>query len=105
MKMSSFNKKDDTVLCMYCKRNRVSSRDWKKPCEKCKLKLKKKKSRAVDLGAGNRLPAAVWKDEEGNEIVVDKFGKPIQDHGYDFENDPRGYKKAGKKGNRKDIII
>lgn len=105
MKSITFNKKEDTVLCIQCKRNAVSSRRWDKPCDECRSKNKNKKVKSVEMGIGKRFPAAVWENEDGDQIFVDKFGKPVDDHGYDLANDPRGYKKTGTVKSKKEIII
>lgn len=105
MKQITFNKKEDTVLCIICKRNAVSSKRWNKPCEDCKAKEKKKKTEKHDLGVGQRLPAAVWENEDGDQIFVDKFGKPVKEHGYNLENDPRGHGRTGTTKKKKEIII
>lgn len=100
----TWNKKEETSVCLFCKENRVPIKKWNKPCEDCKSKQKKTKT-SVDLGIGKRQPAAVWENEDGDKIVVDKFGVPVEDHGYDLDNDPRGHKTTGTSKGKKEIII
>lgn len=104
MRMPTFNKKEETSICLFCKSNRVPIKKWNKPCEDCKKKREKKNTRS-EVQIGKRQPAAVWEDPDGNRIFVDKFGKPVQDHGYDLDGDPRGYKTTGKMPPKKDFII
>lgn len=77
MKTISFNKM--LPLCAYCKKNRVTR--WDKKCDECKKQLPKP---YVDLGVGKRQGAAIWENEHGHKIVVDKFGKPIDDEVVDY---------------------
>ena len=67
-----------------------------------KITFNKKGNATVRVG--KRLPAAVIKDDKGNEIVVDKFGKEVKDHGYDLKNDPRGWKTSGAQKAKRTII-
>ena len=104
MRMPTFNKQEETAVCMFCKKNRVPLKKWNKPCEDCKAKqVKGKTKQNGGVTIGKRLPAAVWEDENGNRVFVDKFNKPVQEHGYDLEKDPRGWDKTGKL--RKKTII
>lgn len=104
MKMPTFNKKRDLVLCLMCKINYVQQKDWQRPCDSCRNKadnIEQTKSVVV----GRRMPAAVI-DSNGRKIFVDKLGNEVKDHGYDLTNDPRGWKRNGYLPNsKKDIII
>ena len=104
MRMPTFNKQEETSICLFCKKNRVSIKKWNKPCDECKETLKKKKTRG-GFQITKRQPAAVWEDDDGNRTFVDKFGKPVQDHGYDLDNDLDGRKTTGRGQNKKEIII
>lgn len=105
MRGISFNKQEDTVLCIKCRVHRVPARKWDTPCEVCKGEEEDQQIKAgKDVSVGKRMPAAVIKTEDGREIVVDKFGKEVSDHGYDLKNDPKGWKKVGRIKNTKIII-
>lgn len=77
MRTISFNK--HAPLCYVCKVNRVKR--WDKPCDDCRTKKKKTE---LDLGIGGRLPAAIWTNEHGHKIAVDKFGKPVDSEVIDY---------------------
>lgn len=56
------------------------------------------------LNIGQAQPAAVVKGPQGQEVYVDKFGKPVDNPGYNLKSDPRGYKKTGT-GPKDKVII
>ncbi|HDY90311.1 MAG TPA: hypothetical protein ENH82_19600 [bacterium] len=56
-------------------------------------------------GVGRRMPAAVITTKDGRKIYVDKFGKEIKNHGYDLDNDPRGFKTTGRGKSNVKVII
>lgn len=103
MRMSTWNKKEETVICLYCKKNKVPRAKWNRPCLSCKKKMKPNSDLSVNIG--KELPAAILKDENGIEKYVDKNGNKVENPGYDTKNDPRGYKFTGKQSKKIDFIL
>ena len=103
MRTVSFHKDEKTAFCLFCKRNKVAQKLWNRPCDTCKGNRKKKIAKA-EVTIGKRQPAAVITGEGGRKIFVDKFGVPVEDHGYDLDNDPRGWKTTGTLPEKLDII-
>lgn len=79
---------------MWCKKNPVDLKRWNKRCDECKEKGVTKKKSEVEIGQAQ--PAAVLTDKRGKQVFVDKFGKVVDNPGYDLNNDPRGWKYNGK---------
>jgi len=123
MRMPEFNKlkpltldstgRQVTTICLFCKETEIDIKDWNKRCPKCREKQRvedEKEMAQIDMGIGKRLPAAVIEvlDSEGNptgqKVVVDKFGREVEDHKYDLKNDPRGSNVSGIKRSEKEII-
>lgn len=101
MRMSSFNKQEKTATCLYCKKNKVSINRWQARCSECKKKLKTIESEVSTI---KKQPAAILKDDSGNEIYVDKFGNVVDNPGYDTKNDPRGWQYSGKAKGERTVI-
>lgn len=93
------------ALCLFCHKNKVPMRDWNKRCPSCKAEQKKKDEEEQRILIGKREPAAVIKPEEGGEVFVDKFGKEVDNPGYDLVNDPRGWKYTGAKRRERQVIL
>lgn len=96
MKKISFNKAEDTAICLFCNKERVPLADWNKRGPNCKAKLKveqEKEEKNQSVIIGKRLPAAIINPDAAPEenVFVDKFGKETENPGYDLKNDPRGY--------------
>lgn len=102
MRTISTNKAE--TLCAYCHKNLVPIGKWNRKCDECKEKAKEKKADVKKTGRGltTRIPAAVIKTDDGTEVFVDKFGKEVDNPGYDLKNDPRGWGFTKKK---KDVTI
>ena len=94
-----------TAICLFCHETEVPIADWNKRCPKCKAKQQKideeEQSRMI---IGQRLPAARIVTDDGKEVWVDKFGKPVDNPGYDLKNDPRGWQKTGTQGTKRTVI-
>lgn len=88
--------------CLYCHTEEVDQKKWSRPCVKC-LKLQSSKSK-VNVEIGKRLPSAVIVDDNGNKVFVDKFGVEVEEHDYDLDSDPRGWKTAGLISDENEII-
>lgn len=97
MRMPTFNKKEETATCLFCKTNPVPMKDWNKRCPTCKETQVKKDKDEARVNIQSRQPAAVITIENGQKVFVDKFGNEVPNPGYDLQNDPRGYKHTGTK--------
>lgn len=104
MHKTSFNKIDKTAICLFCKVNKVELIDWNKRCNSCKAEQKEIDKKEQDLIIGKRLPAAIIKTDDGRDVYVDKFGREVDNPGYNLKNDPRGWKYTGKVKDKKIII-
>lgn len=96
------------AVCMFCHKNKVPIEDWNKRCEECRKKqaIKDKEEEARMIMTGKRLPAAVLEvGAEKQEVFVDKFGKEVDNPGYDLKNDPRGWKYTGKIKQNRTMIL
>lgn len=86
-------------ICLFCKKNEVPMEKWNRRCDECKVKQAAKdeiEKQQIDVGIGRRIPAAVITIEKnGQKVFVDKFGREIDNPGYDLNNDPRGWKHTG----------
>lgn len=88
-------------ICMTCGINKVKR--FTKLCENCSEKVRES-SNYDNSGVGKRVPTARIVTEEGVEVFVDKNGREVTDHGYDLENDPRGWKRTGTQKPKRTII-
>lgn len=92
------------AVCLFCHKNKVPLQDWNRRCKECKALQKDKDEQEKRVILGSRMPAAVIKTDNGEEIFVDKFGDPVENPGYDLKNDPRGWKHTGKLPKERTII-
>lgn len=86
------------AVCLWCKKNELPIEDWNKRCTECKAKIKHEEEaekQKIDAGIGKRQPAAVIELTEGRKVFVDKFGREVDNPGYDLKNDPRGWGYSG----------
>lgn len=111
MESVTFNRLTQTALCFMCKKNRVPLALWNKPCDDCKKKLKaavsnpqpqsgEEKAKVIPMKLGKKLPAARLEKpktriEPKKDIYVDKYGREVENPGYDPINDPRGWQATG----------
>lgn len=99
MRTISFHKLEDTVLCVKCRKNPVPANRPLRPCQECRYN-DSEAPQNIDLGTpavGTKLPAARVVSNDGKkEVYVDKFGKVVDNPGYDLDNDPRGYYHTGR---------
>lgn len=93
------------AICLFCHKEKVPMKDWNKRCQKCKEVQKKKDEEEQRVLVGRRLPAAVIEPDSGGKVFVDKFGKEVDNPGYDLTNDPRGWAYTGTKPRTKEMII
>lgn len=100
MKKVTFNKLGQKAICMFCRVNKVPLERYNQRCEECKTKVKSENVESGGVTVGKRMPAAVIETQDGEKIFVDKFGKEVKDHGYDLNNDPRGYNRNGRTKNK-----
>lgn len=102
MRTISFNKQG--IKCPKCGQNPVAR--WNQLCEDCQ-KVQGAPSKTVGEklnSVGKRVPAAVLQNEKGERIFVDKFGNEVKNHGYNLDDDPRGYHTTGTVKNKPTII-
>lgn len=99
MRIVTFNKLTKKPICLYCKKNEVEPERWNKKCEECKQQDPEEDPEA-GLSVGQRQPAAVWENEQGEQIFVDKFGREVDNPGYDTKSDPRGWQFTGAQKDR-----
>lgn len=106
MQSLTFNKLAVGAKCLWCHVTVMPIERWNRKCENCKKKAVGAKVKVTESKAiiGSREPAAVWEDDRGNQVFVDKRGKPVKNPGYDLENDPRGWEHTGTKKKNKTII-
>lgn len=92
------------ALCLFCNETEVLQKDWAKRCKNCKAKqrlIDEQEINAINMGIIKRQPAAIIdvldKEEHstGEQVYVDKFGREVDNPGYDLKNDPRGWKTTG----------
>lgn len=103
MRTISFNKLDEnSALCITCKKNKVPLGQALRPCKSCRKTAGEEIKGSVKLG--QRMPAAVVKNEKGHAIFVDKFGNRVDNPGYDLKRDPRGHKFTGGGPKKRTII-
>lgn len=99
--------KQITAICLFCGKNEIPIEDWNKRCGLCRAEQAKKdeiEKQQIDMGIGKRLPAARIVTDDGKEVWVDKFGREVDNPGYDLQNDPRGWQKTGTAPKEKTII-
>lgn len=97
MRIISFNKKEPTSVCLFCKKNPVPMSKWNLRCDECKKKWLSENRKEIEISLVRREPAAIIEtEEEATEIVVDKFGREVKDVEYDTKNDPHAWIKNGK---------
>lgn len=77
------------VICSFCGQNLVLLKDWNKRCAQCK-NGGVPRHLEDDIRIVKRDPAAIIETENGSTVFVDKFGKDVDNPGYDLQNDPRG---------------
>lgn len=70
-----------------------------------KVNIDKLRRAKYTVNVSKRTPAAVIEDANGNKVFVDKFGKEVQDTGYDLKKDPRGWIKNGYLKPQAELII
>jgi hypothetical protein len=103
--------KQITSICLHCKKNEVPIENWNKKCDECREKQAKKDAiemAQIDMGIGKRLPAAVLDvDIKGKtqKVFVDKFGREVENPGYDLEGDPRGWGYTKTEPKKRDVIV
>ena len=89
--------KQITSICLFCNKYEVPIERWNKRCTDCATKQAQKdtiEKQQIDMGIGKRLPAAIIEiTDKGKtqEVFVDKFGREVENPGYDLKNDPRGW--------------
>lgn len=111
MQSLQFNRIEDTSVCFFCRKNKVSRVFWNKPCMDCRHKIKKAvltqaAAKVEPVKLAHRLPAArlqldATRLDQAEDIYVDKYGRKVENPGYDPVNDPRGWIATGtvqKKG-------
>jgi|SRR5581483_4298881 len=99
--------KQINAICLFCHKDEVAIEDWNKRCLKCKAKVREKEEiekKQLDMGIGKRMPAARIVTEDGREVWVDKFGREVDNPGYDLKNDPRGWQKTGTQPKERTLI-
>lgn len=78
------------VMCSFCHKGLIPANRWYKRCELCKgNNVDKSKSRKVSA-IQNRDPSAIIETESGAKVFVDKYGKEVDNPGYDLQNDSHG---------------
>lgn len=95
------------TVCLFCNKNEILVRDWNKRCPECREKQSVKdaiEKEQIGMGIGKRLPAARIVTDDGKEVWVDKFGREVENPGYDLKNDPRGWGKTGTQPKKREII-
>ena len=110
MEQVAFNKLKQTAVCFMCKKNRVPLALWNKPCDECKKKLREAvahpesqtevNAKVIPFKLGKKMPAARVEKEKTRttpkeDIYVDKYGRKVENPGYDPITDPRGWKATG----------
>lgn len=93
-----------TAICLFCNQTEVSIQNWNKRCPACKENQKAKDDEEQRITVGQRMPAARIVTEDGREVWVDKFGKEVDNPGYDLRNDPRGWNKTGTQKAKREVI-
>lgn len=101
MKKIAFNKLGD-FLCIVCGEQRVKR--FSQKCTSCKSLGGGDAKKYEGLAVLKRVPSARLITGDGAEVFVDKNGKEVTDHGYDLENDPRGWKRTGTQKPKRTII-
>lgn len=97
-------------ICLFCKKTEILIFDWNKRCPECRAKLKAKEDiekKQIDMGIGKRMPAAIIEvqDNKKTQVYVDKFGREVENPGYDLQHDPRGWNYTGIKPKEKKFIL
>lgn len=110
METVNFNRLKQTATCYLCKKNKVPLALWNRPCDECKQKLKaaianpqavtEEEAKVIPFKLGRKMPAARIEKSETRitpreDIYVDKYGRKVENPGYDPINDPRGWKATG----------
>lgn len=100
MRTITFNK--HKILCLTCRKNPVKR--YTQSCDDCKKK-RSEQSFNPEVVIARKQPAAVVTTEDGATVFVDKHGRQVKDHGYDLENDPRGYVRSGQIAKKTKTIL
>lgn len=79
---------EQKVLCSFCGEGLVSVARWNMRCSTCKSNNNTKTYNAVTVS--KRDPSAIIHTDEGEKVFVDKFGREVDNPGYDLENDRHG---------------
>lgn len=113
MRMPTFTKPELLTLCKYCGKGRVPVTKATRRCSECKGQGEETPGNGVTLG--HRVPAATVKPTitkstgevttAPNRAFVDKFGKEIENPGYDLDHDPNGWGFTGTKPIKERITI
>ena len=91
-------------LCLYCRQNFVPLNKWNSRCSECLVKYHSKSKKLNTKAVSSREPAAII-EAKGHEVFVDKFGKEVDNPGYDTKNDARGWNYTGKSKRTKTVIL
>lgn len=92
MRGITFNKQNLRGICIFCKKNTVPLGHHMERCEECK----KKKTAPISASftISEKEPIAVVEHiESQSKMFVDDKGNILNNHGYDLENDPRGWQR------------
>lgn len=89
--------------CLFCGQEEVDLADWNKRGPKCRAE-QKEKDEEEKIRIIKPLPAARIVTEDGREVWVDKFGREVENPGYDVKNDPRGWNKTGLVQGKREVI-
>ncbi len=100
MRMPTFNKA--VFKCPKCGNNEVDR--WDKLCKECKDKTLEPIKTTDQATVGRRMPAAIIETEDGQKVFVDKNGKEVKNHGYNLDQDPRGWERNGRMPKKRKII-
>lgn len=93
----------DVAICLFCHTEKVPLSRWNMRCPKCKAKQDEIDANE-QINIRKRSPAARIVTEDGRTIWVDKFGKEVENPGYDLTNDPRGWQYTGTKKQERETI-
>lgn len=74
-------------------------------CPQCRKEQKEKDEQEQRVMVGQRSPAAMITTEDGQTVMVDKFGKEVDNPGYDLKNDPRGWTFSGTRPKKRETIL
>lgn len=106
----SSNGRQILAVCMFCKEAEVRIEDWNRRCTMCKAKQRARdevEKMQIDVGVGKRQPAAIIEvnNADKTKVYVDKFGREVENPGYDLTHDPRGWGYSGTKPVERKTIL